>query len=73
MGFQPTFPMFELSKIFHVLDCAAAVIDIEIFGRKNVKVFYENGQVLSIEQGEARRRKYSIRGLSLAVVKFTTV
>jgi hypothetical protein len=46
--------MFELA-----LDCAAAVIDIEISGRKNVKVFYENENVLSIEQGETRRRKYS--------------
>jgi hypothetical protein len=51
-------PAFELAKTFHALDCAAAVISIEIYGRKNIKVFYGNEHVRSIGQGEARHRKY---------------
>jgi hypothetical protein len=34
---------------------------------------HENEHVRSIGQGEARQRKYSIRGLNLAAVKLKTV
>jgi hypothetical protein len=39
MGFEAMIPVFELAKTLHALDCSAAVIDIEAFGRKKNRYF----------------------------------
>jgi hypothetical protein len=43
VGLEPTIPVFERTKIFHALDCAATVIGIYQYKSKNIPVTGHGG------------------------------